>query len=164
MSDTIASQFVGHDFSGFIAMTSQQTLEESFRCSTISASLNKHINNFAILIDSSPQVLLLAVYVYEDCINVERITITNVPPFQPSSEQRAELDAGPAPRAQRVLWVPETYRFPTDSDTPLCEQIFNIPVAELKSVVEPDCVENDIQRESMSFVGVHPSILPVLAS
>ena len=43
-----------------------------------------------------------------------------------------------------MLWVPEADRFPGDSDVTLGEQIFDIPVAEIEAIVEPDGVGNDV--------------------
>ena len=45
-------------------------------------------------------------------------------------------------------------------NTSFRQQIFNIAVAKIKAMVEPDGVGNDIGRKSMSFVGIHPAILP----
>jgi hypothetical protein len=37
-------------------------------------------------------------------------------------------------------------------------------VAKIESIVEPDCITNDIRREAMAFVCVHPPILPILVA
>ena len=71
--------------------------------------------------------------------------------FQSTSVQRAELDA------------PEANRFATDNNPSLSEQVFNISMAQIESVVEPDGVRNDIWRESVTFICVHWPILPILA-
>ena len=46
--------------------------------------LNKHINDFAILVDSSPQIVLLTVDVYENFINIERISESMMASFESS--------------------------------------------------------------------------------
>jgi len=51
------------------------------------------INNLAILIDSPPQLMLLAVDLYEDFIDEERIAVTAVLSFQSSSIDCPEFDA-----------------------------------------------------------------------
>jgi hypothetical protein len=57
--------------------------------------------------------------------------------------------------------TPEPYRFVTDGDTTLSEQIFDVAMAEIKSVEEPNGVTDDIGWESVSFVNIHGPILSV---
>ena len=52
-------------------MAPQQPLEESLRSCTISLGLEIHINDFAILIHRSPDVVLLAINLHENFINLE---------------------------------------------------------------------------------------------
>jgi hypothetical protein len=59
-----------------------------------------------------------------------------------------------------MLWVPQTDGFPADCDPSLNKQIFDISVAEIEAVVEPDGVADDSGRESVAF---HLSILPATA-
>ena len=97
MSHTITSQLVGHDLPGFSAVTAYQPPEETLSCSTITFGLEVDINNFAILINSPPEVMLFAVDLYEDFIDEEGITIPSVLPLESSSIQGAEFDTEPAP-------------------------------------------------------------------
>jgi len=97
VSNTIASQFIGHDLPGFTAMTAQEPFEEAFCSSSVTPGLQKNINYFAILIHGSPQVMLLAVNFDEDFIDVEGIAIASVLPLQAAGINRSELDAEPAP-------------------------------------------------------------------
>jgi len=62
---------------------------------------------------------------------------------------------------QRVLWVPEANRFSADYDASLREQILDIPVGEIETIVEPDGVGDDIGRESVPLVCVHGPTLQV---
>jgi len=48
--------------------------------------------------------------------------------------------------------------------TRLSYQIFNIAVTGIETKVEPDGIGNDIWRESMTLVGIHPPILSISAS
>jgi hypothetical protein len=50
-----------------------------------------------------------------------------------------------------------------DSDASLGEEVFNISVTEIESIVEPNCVADDVRRESMTLVYIHPPILSILA-
>jgi hypothetical protein len=55
-------------------------------------------------------------------------------------------------------------RFATDGDTTLSEKIFNITMAEIESIVEPDSIADDIWREAVALVSIHRLILAGLAS
>jgi len=58
---------------------------------------------------------------------------------------------------------PETDCFAAESDASFSEQVFDISMAQVESVVEPDSIGNDIWRESMTPVGIHGPILAILA-
>ena len=64
------------------------------------------------------------------------------------------------PRSLTLLDTPEPDGLSTDSDAPLSKQAFNIPVAQIESIVEPDSVADNIGRESVAFVCVHRRIIP----
>ena len=46
-----------------------------------------------------------------------------------------------------------------DDNAPLCQQILNITVAEIESVIEPDGITDDIRWESVTLVNIHPEII-----
>ena len=46
-------------------------------------------------------------------------------------------------------------------DVPSDEQIFDVPVAQVEAIVEPDCVADDIWWESVAFRCVHLRILSI---
>jgi hypothetical protein len=108
--------------------------------------------------------MLLAVYLYEDFIDKEGVTVAAVLSLLAAGINSSELDAEPAPWAQRVPWVPEPDGLAADSDASFSEQIFDIPAAEIETVVEPDSVGNDIGWESVAFVSSHPAILSILVT
>jgi hypothetical protein len=99
------------------------------------------------LVYSSPQIVLFAFYLHEYLIYIERITVALVFSTEPSGEFGSEFRA-PKPDA-----------FIAYSDAPLGEQILNISVTEIESVVEPNGVADDFGRESVAFVSVHPQII-----
>ena len=96
--------------------------------------------------------MLLAIDFHEDFIDVEGVTIASVLTLQTVSINGAKLDA------------PETNRLAGHSDASLGEQIFDIPVAEIESIVEPDSVTDDIGWESVPFVCSHGPILAIMAA
>jgi hypothetical protein len=59
----------------------QQAFEEPFCRCAIPSGLQEDINEFAILINSAPQVVLLAVNFHEGFIDEECVTVSSVPPI-----------------------------------------------------------------------------------
>ena len=95
---------------------------------------------------------MLAVDFDKDFIDVERVAISSVLSLQSTCIDGTEFDA------------PEADRFATDGDASLGQNIFDISVAQIESVVQPDSIRNDIWRESVSLVSTHPPILSILES
>jgi hypothetical protein len=48
------------------------------------------------------------------------------------------------------------------TDSAVGEKIFGIPVAEIEAIVEPDSIADDVRRESVTSIGIHPPILAIL--
>jgi len=61
----------------------QKTPEEAFSRSPISLCLKININDLAVLVDGSPQITLLTIYLHEHFIDVKGIAIASVFSFQP---------------------------------------------------------------------------------
>ena len=95
--------------------------------------------------------MLLAIDFDEDFVDEKGVTVAPELSLQSSSIYSAEFD------------TPEADGFATDSDASLSEQVFNIPVAQIESIVEPDGVTDDIWRKSVTFVCVHGPSLPISA-
>ena len=74
-------------------MCSKQAFEESLSRCPITARLQKHINNFTILINSPPQIVLLAINLHKDFIYVECVAVAFVSALQSSGIVPAKLDA-----------------------------------------------------------------------
>jgi hypothetical protein len=79
--------------------------------------MGEYINDFTVLIDCSPEVMLLAIYLYEDLFYVECIAVASVFSFQSSSVYSSEFD------------TPKSDSFSTDGDASFGEEIFDIAVA-----------------------------------
>ena len=58
----------------------------------MSLGLKKNINNFAVLINGPPQIMLLPVYLHEHFIDVEGIAVASMLSFKSFSVNRAEFD------------------------------------------------------------------------
>ena len=96
--------------------------------------------------------MLFAVDFHKDFVNEERITVTAMPPLQSFRVESTEFDA------------PQSDGFVADSYTAFSQKVFDITVAEIESVIEPDGVGDDIGWESVTLVCVHPAILPIHGS
>jgi hypothetical protein len=59
--------------------------------------LQENIKHFAILVNCPPKVMLLAVDLHEDLVDVEGIAVTAMSSFQLSRKFGTELDTEPAP-------------------------------------------------------------------
>jgi hypothetical protein len=57
------------------------------------------------------------------------------------------------------LDAPKADGFVTDRYATFSQEIFDIAVAEVESVVQPDLIADDIGWESVTFVGIHPEII-----
>ena len=76
MSYTIASQFIRDNLTWLAFMSSQQPLKEPLCGPSVPPLLEKYINYFSVLINGSPQIMLLSLDLQEDLINEERVTIS----------------------------------------------------------------------------------------
>ena len=87
--------------------------------------------------------MLFAVYLYEDLIDVEGVTVATMFTLQSSGVKRSELDA------------PQADRFSGERDTSFSQDIFDVPVAEVEAIVEQDSIGNNIWREAVTFIGIY---------
>ncbi len=86
---------------------------------------------------------------HENLVDEEGVTITTVLSLQPSSILCTKFDA------------PEPDSLAADGNASLGQKIFNIPVAEIESMVEPNGIANDVRWKSVTFVCVHVLILSI---
>jgi hypothetical protein len=95
--------------------------------------------------------MLFAIDLYKDFINVECIAVASMLAFQSACINGAELD------------TPETDCLSADGDATFSEEVFDISMAEIDSIVEPDSIGNDVGREAVALVCIHRRILVVTA-
>jgi hypothetical protein len=91
--------------------------------------------------------MLLAVDLDEDFVDIEVVAVSSVLSLQPLCIQGAKFDS------------PESDRFPSDDNASFCEKVFDIAVAQIETIVEPNSVGNALWWKSAAFVGVHAPIL-----
>jgi hypothetical protein len=77
-SDTVAPQLVRYYFSGFITMRIQQSFEKTFGGLAVASPLQEDVDDFSVLIDGSPQVVLPTINLHENFIDIESVTETLV--------------------------------------------------------------------------------------
>ena len=49
--------------------------------------------------------------------------------------------------------------FAADGNASLGQKVFDISVAQIESIVEPDCIADDVRWKSVAFVGIHHQII-----
>jgi hypothetical protein len=93
--------------------------------------------------------LLPAADPHEDLIDEESVAVASVFSFQSARINGSEFD------------TPKSDCFSTDGDVSFGEEVFDISMAEVEAIIEPDGVGNDVRWESVALVCVHPSILSI---
>lgn len=91
--------------------------------------------------------MLFAVDLHKDLVDIEGIAAATVVPLQPPSVLGTKLDA------------PETYRLSSDGDASFGEEVFDVAMTQIESVVKADSISNDVGWETMSFICAHRLIL-----
>ena len=124
-------------------MTSNQPAEKPLGSPGIPSILHKYIDDIAILVNVAPQILPFSPDPEKDLVDIERISESSVFASQSSRELWSELDA------------PEADRLEADRDTPFGQQVFNISVAHIESVIQPEGVADDAGWETVALVVIH---------
>jgi hypothetical protein len=106
----------------------QQFTKETLGGALVPPLLDKDIQHLAVLIHGPPQIVTLPSDGDKDLIHIPRVPWTPLAMTQLLGERRPEFQA------------PLTDCFVADGYPPLGQQLFNIPEAETKAMVEPDSV------------------------
>ena len=93
MSHVVASQFIRYDLSRFTSMFPQQPLKEPLCSLTITSLLKKYVHHFTILINRSPQVMLLTMDLHKNFIDEEGVAVSLMLSSQTLGVLRPELIA-----------------------------------------------------------------------
>ncbi len=96
--------------------------------------------------------ILFAIALHEDFVNVVNIAVASGVTFEPLATFSFKFDAS------------QTDDFVADCDTVLGQRIFDITVAQIEAIVEPDRITDDFGWESVAFVGIHSPILSISRS
>jgi hypothetical protein len=77
-SHPVASQLICDDLTWLSPVTFEPLAEEGLGGLPIWACLQEYINDFAILIDRAPQILLLTLDIHEHLVEEKRIAVASV--------------------------------------------------------------------------------------
>ena len=117
--------------------------DELSMCDPIASQLVRHyLSGF--------HSMLLTINLQEDLINEECISISLVLLLSTTNIFQTELIA------------PQTNCLIANGDSTFSQQVFDISMAEIESMIEPNCVLNDFRRKSVTLVhrrwSFHPTI------
>ena len=118
----------------------------------IAAWLKENIYYVSILVDSAQEILPLAPDCHEKLVQVPNVAQASLPAPEYAGVFGTELSA---PLSDSLV---------RNYDPALCQQILNISEARTESMIEPNGMADDGQRESMSLIvgsiGNHRNSLP----
>jgi len=118
----------------------QESLKKALCRTLITTRLNQDVDHISVLIDCSPQVVLLAVDSHEDFIQMPDIA-------------EATLSSLEFPRIGRTeLLAPMSNRFIGDDDSALSKKIFDVAETQTETVIKPDGMTDDLRRKSVSVI------------
>ena len=137
---SIAFEFVGHDLKRLFPLAAHQSLKEPLGGALISTWLNQDVNHVAVLIHGPPKILLLAIDPHEDFVQVLDIAEAALAPLQLSSIVRTEF-------LTRM-----SNGFIEDHDSAFGEKILDISETQAETMIDPDGMANDFDREAMTVV------------
>lgn len=137
---TVALEFVGDDPERLSVLTAHQPTEESLGCTLIAARLQQNIDHVSVLINGTPEILLLAVDSDEQFVQIPDVAEATLFRLQTLCIAGSEFSA------------PLADRFERDDDSAFGQQIFNITEAHTETVIDPHGIADDFRRESVSAV------------
>ena len=140
VSGVITAEFIGVKPTGFAALAFDQAAKEPNRGFLIASPLHENINGVPILIDRTPEILMLPVNGDDDFIQMPGIAQLALPFFQFARIGRAKLQA-PAP-----------YRFVGHDDATFGKEFFDFTKAQTESMIQPHSVTDNFGRESVALV------------
>jgi hypothetical protein len=137
---SITLKLVRDDPKWCFALVSQQSLKESLGGTLIPTWLNENVNDIAVLIDRTPEVLLLAVDSHEEFVKVPAIAEASLLLLKTSCIVSAELP------------TPTSNGFIGDCDASFREKVFHIAEAHGETMIDPHGVTDDFRWKTVSVV------------
>ena len=136
----IATKLVGDHNLGFILKSSQETLEELLSCFFVTVIRYENVQLNAILINRSPQVLLLTLNFEEDFVKVPGCSWARSSFLDLSSKVRSKFTA------------PVSDCFVANDDATPENKFRNFAQAQAKTMIKPNSVANDLNGETVAWI------------
>src|SRR4051794_38042211 len=136
----VAAQLVRDDYAWLSSCSTQQLAKETNCGKAIPLRLNKDIENNAVLIDGSPEIMRAAVDLEKDFIQM---------PFIPGSGASSSEAVGVM---FAELLTPPPDRLVAEHDTTCRHHVFHIPKAHAETEVQPHAFGDDLFREPVTTV------------
>ena len=132
MCDTVAFQSVGNETKRITSLTFEELAKESPRRTRVSTALQENVNDVAVLIYQTPEIVALSIDCHEHFVQLPRVTETALTPLQSAGVLRSELDG------------PLSDCFTSHVHATLSEQIFDLTKTETESIIGPDREIDDL--------------------
>jgi len=133
----IATQFIGHDDPWDVLAPFQELAKESLGGLFIAPALHENIEDISLLIHCPPERVALALDRQKHLIQTPLIAGARAPTMQLLRVRLTKL---------ATLFADRLIRH---HDTAGKQQLFNIPIAEAKPVVQPYTMANDLDRKAV---------------
>src|SRR3954451_22769190 len=140
LRSSVASQFVRNDHAGPTSTALQQLLEEPHSSKTIPLGLHENIDDGALLIDGTPEVILHSVDLQKHF--VEEPFVAQLGP--------SALQFGRIRRPERI--APAADRLVAQLDSSIRHHHFHFTQAYGKVEVQPYAVRDDLFRKSITTI------------
>ncbi len=150
----ITLQLICNDYPRHVPQPLQQLAEEPLGGLFVPAALDQDVQDVAILIHGSPQIMILTTDLDEHLIQMPLVTGSRTLAAQFVSVCLTKLEA------------PFTDRFIGNDNAAHGHNLFDIAKAQSEAEVKPHCVANDFGKEAMATIerssGVHRRIMQQL--
>ena len=138
----VALKFIGHDHARHVIKALQQASEKPFGRLAISPWLNEDVENDAVLIHGTPQIMLRALDPDQHLVHVPLVP----GPWSAASQAVCEGLA--------KLLAPPTNRLIRDDSTAFSQKQLNVPQTEAEHMIQPDRMADDLGRKAMAVVRI----------
>jgi hypothetical protein len=140
MRHLVTTELVGDQHPRHRALPLEELAEELLRGHGVSAGLDQHVEDVAVLVHGAPQVVLRAVHPDDHLVQMPLVSGPGSPPAQLVGEILSELGA---PSADRLVG---------DHDAAFEHHLRDVPQAQCEAVVEPDTMADDLHRIPVPLV------------
>ena len=136
----VAAQLVGDQPPRLTLLALQQLAKKACGSPAVAPRLDEDVDDVAILIDGTPEIVAPSLDGDEDLVQVPDIAQPALSTLEPASVCRTEREA------------PQPDRFVGHRDAPLGQEIFDIAKAHTKAVIQPDGMADDLGGKAVSVV------------